>query len=107
MATANQQQLVDTRLRLRGETLQIVQHQRRRGLDALVRRFQAPRQVRLERPEIQPVGIILQCCQAQLALGLVAVWRSKSVVSGQSVSVRVDLGGRRIITKKTEKTDQR
>src|SRR3546814_16729551 len=27
----------------------------------------------------------------------------KSVVSGKSVSVRVDLGGRRIITKKTEK----
>ncbi len=74
MAAADQQQLVGTRLRLRGKTLQIVQHQRRRGLDALVRRFQAPRQIRLERPEIQPVGIILQRCQAQLALGLVAVW---------------------------------
>ncbi len=74
MPAADQQQLVALGLRLGGETLQIVQHQRRRGLDALVRRFQAPRQVRLERPEIQPVGIILQCCQTQLALGLVAVW---------------------------------
>src|SRR3546814_18115044 len=31
----------------------------------------------------------------------------KSVVQGQSVSVRVDLGGRRIIKKKTQKTENK
>src|SRR3546814_19179746 len=46
--------------------------------------------VRLQRPECRPtVGRIED---------------QKSVVKGKSVSVRVDLGGRRIIKKKTENT---
>src|SRR3546814_6183574 len=62
----------------------------RRLFAALVARRQAPR-LRLDRGRQRP------------ALGALDGWRRgdrKSVVSGKSVSVRVDLGGRRIIKKK-------
>src|SRR3546814_13087230 len=43
----------------------------------------------------------------QLDQRLAELGDRKSVVSGKSVSVRVDLGGRRIITKKTPRTVKR
>ncbi|MNY82114.1 hypothetical protein D3C86_2240410 [compost metagenome] len=50
MAATDQQQLALARLGLRGEARQVGNQQRRRGLNGLGFGFQAPGQVRLQRP---------------------------------------------------------
>src|SRR3546814_13631609 len=44
-------------------------------------------------------SILQRCCRRRKVIGEIYVW--KSLVSGMSVSVRVDLGGLRIIQNKT------
>ena len=65
MTTTDQQKLTLNPCWLCGETLQIVKQQCRRSLHLAIGGFQARRQIRLERADIQTVGVILQGLQTQ------------------------------------------
>ncbi|MCY1185698.1 hypothetical protein D9M73_265020 [compost metagenome] len=68
MPAADHQQLVGGR-RLQGcKARQVSENRRRRGLDALIGSLQAWRQVRLERAQIDAMGMIEQSRQRQLVL---------------------------------------
>src|SRR3546814_14201427 len=62
--------------------------------------------VRCDQVQVAFLGISMAGWNAILSIGSAMVIDRKSVVEGKSVSVRVDLGGRRIIKKKKQITNK-